>query len=201
MCACAQKGRGRSPDFFKLIHLGTHGPYPPTGGWLSTERPSCFIIFPPVSNWSQVQRGDDAGHVMLRTLDLITIVIPPALPAAMTVGIVFAQNRLKRQKVFCISPRSINLCGALNVFCFDKVSFFLMLRSQKPFGQRKGPFIPSVSINATTMLRWRFWFCSHWKQWSRLKMGCNSSLNENRIAVLMLTLGLNGPLCYIHMQR
>ena len=70
-----------------------------------------------------MQRGDDAGHVMLRTLDLITIVIPPALPAAMTVGIVFAQNRLKRQKVFCISPRSINLCGALNVFCFDKVSF------------------------------------------------------------------------------
>ncbi len=68
-----------------------------------------------------MQRGDHADHIILRTLDLITIVIPPALPAAMTVGIVFAQNRLKRQRVFCISPRSINLCGALNVFCFDKV--------------------------------------------------------------------------------
>ncbi len=63
--------------------------------------------------------------MILRTLDLVTIVIPPALPAAMTVGIVFAQNRLKRQRVFCISPRSINLCGALNVFCFDKVRISL----------------------------------------------------------------------------
>jgi len=53
-------------------------------------------------------------------LDLVTIVVPPALPAAMTVGIVFAQKRLRRQNIFCISPRSINLCGAINTFCFDK---------------------------------------------------------------------------------
>lgn len=68
----------------------------------------------------QISRGESASLVVLRTLDLITIVIPPALPAAMTVGIVFAQKRLKKSKVFCISPRSINLCGAVNVFCFDK---------------------------------------------------------------------------------
>ena len=58
--------------------------------------------------------------IILRTLDLITIVIPPALPAAMTVGIVFAQNRLQSHRVYCISPRSINLCGAINTICFDK---------------------------------------------------------------------------------
>ena len=52
---------------------------------------------------------------------MVTIVIPPALPAAMTVGIVFAQGRLKKALVYCISPRSINLCGAINAFCFDKV--------------------------------------------------------------------------------
>lgn len=52
---------------------------------------------------------------------MITIVVPPALPAAMTVGIVFAQSRLKKSLIYCISPRSINLCGAINVFCFDKV--------------------------------------------------------------------------------
>ena len=83
---------------------------------------------------------------MLRTLDLITIVIPPALPAAMTVGIVFAQNRLKRQKVFCISPRSINLCGALNVFCFDKVSFCLMTKTNNQEDELGSRAIPCNSL-------------------------------------------------------
>ncbi|XP_064599544.1 polyamine-transporting ATPase 13A3-like isoform X2 [Liolophura sinensis] len=67
-----------------------------------------------------VRRGNDASDVVIRALDLITIAVPPALPAAMTVGIVFAQARLKRNAIYCISPRSINVCGSLNVVCFDK---------------------------------------------------------------------------------
>ncbi|CAH1772705.1 unnamed protein product [Owenia fusiformis] len=67
-----------------------------------------------------VQRGDSAGHVVLRVLDLVTIVVPPALPAAMTIGIVFAQSRLKDRLVYCISPSSINVTGSINVVCFDK---------------------------------------------------------------------------------
>lgn len=70
----------------------------------------------------QVQRGDDAGKIALRSLDLITIAVPPALPAALTVGIVFAQSRLKAARIYCISPRSINVCGSINTVCFDKVS-------------------------------------------------------------------------------
>ena len=66
--------------------------------------------------------GEDAGHIIVRSLDLVTIVVPPALPAAMTIGIVFAQRRLKKKHIFCISPNSINQCGALNVVCFDKVN-------------------------------------------------------------------------------
>ena len=58
---------------------------------------------------------------MLRALDIITIVVPPALPAAMTVGTVYAQNRLKVANIFCISPPRINVCGKLKLFCFDKV--------------------------------------------------------------------------------
>ena len=77
----------------------------------------------------QIERDDEWGLIVLRTLDLITIVVPPALPAAMTIGIVFAQNRLKSQKIFCISPRSINLCGAMNAFCFDKVSMLHDIQS------------------------------------------------------------------------
>ncbi|XP_050686747.1 polyamine-transporting ATPase 13A3-like isoform X4 [Eriocheir sinensis] len=58
--------------------------------------------------------------IALDSLDLITIVIPPALPMAMTVGILYALQRLKHQKIFCISPRSINISGVLNCVCFDK---------------------------------------------------------------------------------
>ena len=71
---------------------------------------------------TQVADQIPVGKIFLRMLDLITIVIPPALPAAMTIGTVFAQNRLKKEDIFCISPKSITLCGAINTFCFDKVS-------------------------------------------------------------------------------
>ncbi len=40
--------------------------------------------------------------------------------AAMTIGIIAAQNRLKRKGIFCISPSTINTCGGINAVCFDK---------------------------------------------------------------------------------
>ncbi|CAC5407094.1 Probable cation-transporting ATPase W08D2.5,Probable cation-transporting ATPase 13A3 [Mytilus coruscus] len=67
-----------------------------------------------------VQAGEHPSDIVLRSLDLITIAVPPALPAALTIGIVFAQYRLKKQLVYCISPRSINVSGSINAFCFDK---------------------------------------------------------------------------------
>jgi len=67
-----------------------------------------------------VNRGSDIGMILRRTLDIITIVVPPALPAAMTVGTVYAQGRLKKQGIFCISPARINVCGKLKLICFDK---------------------------------------------------------------------------------
>ncbi|KAA0189117.1 Cation-transporting ATPase [Fasciolopsis buskii] len=39
---------------------------------------------------------------------------------AMTVGVVFAQRRLRSQDIHCIHPSVINVCGVLNVVCFDK---------------------------------------------------------------------------------
>ncbi|XP_072442697.1 polyamine-transporting ATPase 13A2 isoform X5 [Chiloscyllium punctatum] len=60
------------------------------------------------------------GRLVKRVLDLITIIVPPALPAAMTVGTIYAQNRLKKYGIFCISPPRINICGKLKVICFDK---------------------------------------------------------------------------------
>merc|ERR1712223_539388 len=58
--------------------------------------------------------------IILEVLDLITIAVPPALPAAMTMGIVFANQRLIPKNIFCISPRTINVAGAVDCSCFDK---------------------------------------------------------------------------------
>ncbi|KAM9786025.1 polyamine-transporting ATPase 13A2 [Neosynchiropus ocellatus] len=59
-------------------------------------------------------------EVLFKSLDIITIAVPPALPAALTTGTIYAQRRLKKQAVFCISPPRINVSGKVSVFCFDK---------------------------------------------------------------------------------
>lgn len=58
--------------------------------------------------------------IIKRSLDIITIAVPPALPGALTAGLIYSQNRLRKQKIYCISPRTINICGALDTFVFDK---------------------------------------------------------------------------------
>uniref|UniRef100_A0A671RNC8 Probable cation-transporting ATPase 13A2 n=1 Tax=Sinocyclocheilus anshuiensis TaxID=1608454 RepID=A0A671RNC8_9TELE len=58
--------------------------------------------------------------LVIRSLDIVTIIVPPALPAAITTATIYAQNRLKRHGVFCISPPRINICGKTSLFCFDK---------------------------------------------------------------------------------
>ena len=58
---------------------------------------------------------------MIMAILLLTCAVPPALPVALTTGIVYAQRRLKKKKIFCISPQRINICGQINLVCFDKV--------------------------------------------------------------------------------
>uniref|UniRef100_A0A8C1Z6I6 ATPase cation transporting 13A2 n=1 Tax=Cyprinus carpio TaxID=7962 RepID=A0A8C1Z6I6_CYPCA len=58
--------------------------------------------------------------VVIRSLDIVTIIVPPALPAAMTTATIYAQSRLKHHGVFCISPPRINICSKISLFCFDK---------------------------------------------------------------------------------
>ncbi|PWA32986.1 hypothetical protein CCH79_00016890 [Gambusia affinis] len=59
-------------------------------------------------------------QLIIRSLDVVTIAVPPALPAAITTGTIYAQSRLKKRGIFCISPPRINICGKVSVFCFDK---------------------------------------------------------------------------------
>ncbi|KAJ1968270.1 hypothetical protein IWQ62_001346 [Dispira parvispora] len=67
-----------------------------------------------------VQLGLHAGVIIKRALDLVTIVVPPALPATMSIGMTFALARLRKKNIFCISPPRINMSGKVNLMCFDK---------------------------------------------------------------------------------
>ncbi|XP_066457981.1 probable cation-transporting ATPase 13A5 isoform X2 [Eleutherodactylus coqui] len=66
------------------------------------------------------QRQISVGRIIVESLVLLTSAICPIIPAALTVGIIYAQSRLKKKTIFCISPDRINMCGQLNLFCFDK---------------------------------------------------------------------------------
>lgn len=54
------------------------------------------------------------------TVVVVTIVVAPALPVALSIGIAFAVIRLREKNIFCISPPAIILAGRIQVACFDK---------------------------------------------------------------------------------
>lgn len=99
----------------------------------------CIHFFCHQTTWQEL---------VIRSLDIVTIIVPPALPAAITTATIYAQNRLKRHGVFCISPPRINICGKTSLFCFDKV------REQ---GFRRS-FVGTIFIASLKMLCW--WFIS-----------------------------------------
>ena len=59
-------------------------------------------------------------NIFKRTLDLITITVPPALPACIGIGISIAIGRLESKGIKCISRDRVNLAGKVNLICFDK---------------------------------------------------------------------------------
>lgn len=80
-------------------------------------------------------------EILMKFVDLFSIIIPPFLPAAMTVGMLVAVNRLKSKSIFCISPQRIDVAGWVSVMVFDKtgtlteegleVSGYWMVRNNK----------------------------------------------------------------------
>ncbi|CAH8509476.1 unnamed protein product [Schistosoma intercalatum] len=73
-----------------------------------------------VSIYLMIRANVGVDDIIRRALDLVTVVIPPALPVVMTVGVVLAQRRLLSHGIFCVNPAVINVCGVINVACFDK---------------------------------------------------------------------------------
>lgn len=65
-------------------------------------------------------KNSSYDKVIDKSLDMITICVPPALPATMSVGVAFAISRLKKAKIFCISPARVNISGRIQMMVFDK---------------------------------------------------------------------------------
>lgn len=65
-------------------------------------------------------RNDPIKEVIFKAIDLITVIVPPELPAALTIATIFSERRLKNQKIYCMSPRSINISGCIDCVVFDK---------------------------------------------------------------------------------
>lgn len=88
---------------------------------------------------------------MVRALDLITVVVPPALPATLSIGTSFAISRLRKYGIYCISPSRVNVGGKVNVCCFDKTGTLtedgldiLGVRGMDRNGQRFGELLEDV---------------------------------------------------------
>jgi cation-transporting P-type ATPase 13A2 len=95
--------------------------------------------------------GANAGKIVQRGCDMITIVVPPALPLALTVGTMFALIALRKRNIYCISPGRVNLAGKINCFVFDKTGTLttdgLTLSEICPVSQleQTAVFLPAVS--------------------------------------------------------
>ena len=98
-----------------------------------------------------VRLGIPWRTIVLRALDLITVVVPPALPATLSIGTSFAIGRLRKLGIFCISPSRVNVAGKVNVCCFDKTGTLtedgldiLGVRGLDRYGQQFGELISDV---------------------------------------------------------
>ena len=60
-------------------------------------------------------------EMLLNSLDILTFVVPPILPAALTANNAFAQKRLEKEDVYCLHSKHIPLCGGIDICAFDKV--------------------------------------------------------------------------------
>ncbi|XP_014228513.1 probable cation-transporting ATPase W08D2.5 [Trichogramma pretiosum] len=131
------KQYGDKPVLAKIIR---------TGLWTNKGSLVCAIMYPPPADFKfdqdsykliailisvafvgffytlaiMIQRGNSALNIVIKTLTVFTIVVPPALPSVMAVGKMYAIFRLKGKQIYCINTRAINISGSIDCVCFDK---------------------------------------------------------------------------------
>ncbi|XP_044148501.1 probable cation-transporting ATPase 13A5 [Bufo gargarizans] len=66
------------------------------------------------------KNGASVHDIVLMSFLMLTVAVNAALPASLTLCLLYGQTRLKKLGIFCISPQRINLAGQLNLVCFDK---------------------------------------------------------------------------------
>jgi cation-transporting ATPase 13A3/4/5 len=64
-----------------------------------------------LSVYTFLQFGAPWSLILIRSFDLITIVVPPSLPLAMAVGTNNALQRLREIGIFCSQPSRVNVAG------------------------------------------------------------------------------------------
>jgi magnesium-transporting ATPase (P-type) len=67
-----------------------------------------------------LKNGISITKILQRSLDLITVTVPPALPACLGIGISYAISRLKEKGISCIARERVSMAGRVNMICFDK---------------------------------------------------------------------------------
>lgn len=75
---------------------------------------TCYTV------WLSISFGWDVWETLLRSVDTLSCTVPPALPAAMSLGVVSSMDRIKRKRIRCIRPNSINAAGQIKTMVFDK---------------------------------------------------------------------------------
>lgn len=83
-----------------------------------------FLVLAVIGFIASYQKLIDYGfgnvEIVQKIGDLVTIAVPPTLPAAMTIGTSFSLMRLRKKGIFCISPPRVNVSGRVNVMVLDK---------------------------------------------------------------------------------
>ncbi|KAG8445087.1 hypothetical protein GDO86_010016, partial [Hymenochirus boettgeri] len=90
--------------------------------------------------------GASIQNTVLMSFLMLTIAVNPALPASLTLVLLYAQTRLKKQGIFCISPQRINIAGQLNLVCFDKEIHYFSSGNILPWGPVLGAMASCHSI-------------------------------------------------------
>ncbi|XP_072264323.1 probable cation-transporting ATPase 13A4 [Pyxicephalus adspersus] len=102
------------------------------------------------------KNGASVHDVVLMSLLMLTAAVNAALPATITLGLLYGQTRLKKLGIFCISPQRINLAGQLNLVCFDKTGTLtediLDLYAVLPCDNSR--FQEIILLNSSNILPW-----------------------------------------------